>query len=159
MNENINLCEILKECEKGTRLYCPLFGDCIFCGVREDMKSFEVVAATNTDNHFCFASGGMLYLSEGVECIIFPSREQRDWSKFKYPKTFDISTLMLFDRVLVRKNGDERWALDLFGYWDGINCICTAGCDWDYCIPYNEDTAKLLGTNFDCVGFYKWWEE
>lgn len=159
MNENINLCEILKDCKKGTRLYCPLFGDVIFNGVSEDDAYFSVQAVINTDLQLRFAPSGIFYQSEGGECIIFPSREQRDWSKFVVPvEKFDINTLAPFDRVLVRKSEDERWQVDFFGCWDGINCTCTAGCDWDCCIPYNDDTAKLLGTNCDCGNFYKWWE-
>ena len=30
MNENINLCEILKDCPKGTKLYSPVIGEVIF---------------------------------------------------------------------------------------------------------------------------------
>ena len=33
MNENINLCKILKDCQKGTKLYSPVIGKVIFEGV------------------------------------------------------------------------------------------------------------------------------
>lgn len=50
-----------------------------------------------------------------------------------------------FDKVLVRESNDGRWYADFFSnmYGDRYNCI---GCTWKYCIPYNEQTAHLLGT-------------
>ncbi len=30
---------------------------------------------------------------------------------------------------------------------------------WKQQIPYNSDTAHLVGTNDDAPEYYKWWEE
>ena len=32
-NENINIADILRDCPKGTKLYSPIFGECIFVEV------------------------------------------------------------------------------------------------------------------------------
>lgn len=50
-----------------------------------------------------------------------------------------------FDKVLVRDADDDYWCADLFSHKDGINFICV-GSNWTHCIPYNEKTAKLIGT-------------
>jgi hypothetical protein len=30
---------------------------------------------------------------------------------------------------------------------NGEHYICTGEVEWDYCIPYNDDTKHLVGTN------------
>ena len=54
------------------------------------------------------SEGKYLYSTKG-ECILFPSKEQRDWSKFNAPwlkkERFDPKTLKPFDKVLVRFSG------------------------------------------------------
>lgn len=53
-----------------------------------------------------------------------------------------------FDRVLVRDYDDGVWKADIFlnnSY--GCNYMCTGNVVWAQCIPYNEQTAHLLGTN------------
>ena len=72
------------------------------------------------------------------------------------PNKFDISTLKPFEsRVLVRDANCYNWEADIFGrYSDG--CITLGGAKWERCIPY-EGNEHLLGTNDDCVEFYKNW--
>lgn len=50
-----------------------------------------------------------------------------------------------FDKVLVRDSDDEKWSGDFFNYMEDGQAICT-GTYWLQCLPYNEDTAKLVGT-------------
>lgn len=64
-----------------------------------------------------------------------------------------------FDRVLVRDSNEEHWAISLFArklidISDGLvyKYECSNGTTWNYCIPYNEQTAHLLGTTEDYVG-------
>lgn len=101
------------------------------------------------------------------ECLLFPSKNQRNWSKFERfwenPKTekFDPKTLQPYDRVLVRDATSRCWKIDFYGcntnpYVGLINC---ASGSKSYCIPYNDDTKHLLGTTDDCPEYYKWWEE
>ena len=57
------------------------------------------------------------------ECMIFPSKDQRDWSKFKAPiKRFNPEEFKPFDKVLLRIDERDIWQPDFFGYKDG-NCI------------------------------------
>lgn len=50
-----------------------------------------------------------------------------------------------FDKVLVRDSDDEKWRGDFFSYMEDGQAICT-GTYWLQCLPYNEETAKLIGT-------------
>lgn len=50
-----------------------------------------------------------------------------------------------FDKVLVRDSDDEKWSCDFFCYMEDGQAICT-GTYWLQCLPYNEETAKLIGT-------------
>lgn len=52
-----------------------------------------------------------------------------------------------FDKVLVRDDKEHDWNADLFSHINKLgNCVCL-GSSWVYCIPYNDQTAHLLGTN------------
>ena len=77
----INIAKILKNKPKGTRLYSPIFGECVFCYVHE--VTDDICVEYNREKAF-FSSKG-LYNALG-ECLLFPSREMRDWSKFAWKK-------------------------------------------------------------------------
>lgn len=55
-----------------------------------------------------------------------------------------------FDKVLVRDYDDGVWKPDIFlNNSDGCNYMCTGSVVWAQCIPYNDKTAHLLGTDKD----------
>lgn len=82
MEENIDIAEILKDKKNGLRLYSPIFGECIFCYVREDTNDICV------KKHNCvkelFDSKG-LYYNTG-EVMLFPSKSMRDWEKLSWKR-------------------------------------------------------------------------
>ena len=101
------------------------------------------------------------------ECTLFPSKDQRDWSKFvrfwDKPKVekFDPNTLQPFDKVLgFYEVEGGSWECALFSHLNETKCsvVCT-GIIYNKCIPYNEETKHLVGTSDDCPEYYKWWEE
>ena len=57
-----------------------------------------------------------------------------------------------FDKVLIRDFGSQAWQVSLFGYKDSDSYYCCNGCGWNQCIPYNEETAHLLGTTGEWKG-------
>lgn len=110
MNENIDLTKILKGCPKGTKFYSTIHDEISFKRI-ELSSDYPMVFDSD-------AVGGEVTLTEkgttlrGVgECIVFPSKDQRDWSKFERfwdkPKVekFDPTTLHPFDKFC------ERWIL------------------------------------------------
>lgn len=162
MNENLDLTKILDGCPKGTKFYSTTYGTVEFIGF--DFSSvYPILMKLESSGVGYFTKDGRIFHSYYGECILFPSKDQRDWSKFvrfwDKPKVerFDVNTLQPFDKVLVRDYLNERWNVDIFGFRlnNYIHCTTT----WGYCIPYNEETKHLVGTNEDCPEFYKWWKE
>ena len=168
MNENLNLVEILKDCPKGTKLYSPVFGEVEFESINDIIG--PIIVTTNTGNAECFTADGKMYTYYkkmynyyNGECLLFPSKEQRDWSKFKIKKPkFDPKTLHPFDKVLVRDINSEKWKIQLFSHIIK-NCFpyeyhCIGSC-YNFCIPYNDDTKHLVETNEEAPEFYRYWED
>lgn len=81
MNNKINIAEILKDCPKGTKLYSPLFGNVTLEEVDTSITvPIKVIDSLNFYN--CFTKTGLYYNRTNAECLLFPSSEMRDWTKF-----------------------------------------------------------------------------
>ena len=57
-----------------------------------------------------------------------------------------------FDKVVVRCSEADRWSIDFFSYKVSNGYICTGDAWFGYCLPYNEETAKLVGTTNNVEG-------
>ena len=82
----INLVSILKHCPKGTKLYSPIFGEVTLYSV--DNRNIDVIVTNCSDEttHIAFSRVGRLILGySNSECVLFPSKDQRDWDKFRIP--------------------------------------------------------------------------
>lgn len=162
--KNLNLVEILKDCPTGTKFYTPVWGEVSFRKLLEG-KIFAISIDTCSGN-VCLTKEGYYLLRNDTECIIFPSKNQRDWSKFKVKKPkFDPKTLQPYDKVLVRRGNENYnvWFPDFVS--DPPNndnnktlCMCV-GEDIAMVIPYNDDTKHLVGTNEEAPEFYRYWED
>lgn len=84
MNENLNLVEILKDCPKGTKLYSTVFGEVEYENIAEDVE-YPITFKTNKGTPTSVTSDGKYFRYYDGECTLFPSKEQRDWSKFTAP--------------------------------------------------------------------------
>lgn len=168
MNENIDLTKILDGCPIGTEFYSLVHGTVRFLEIL-DMNTVYPIAVTSKVDKGYFTKGGRYFADQTIddECILVPSKYQRDWSKFERfwdkPKIekFDIKTLQPFDKVLVRDYPIDKWGCDFFSYIDNsmLFPIMGGGLLHKMCIPYNDDTKHLIGTNNDCPEYYKWWEK
>lgn len=97
MEKELNIAEILKDKPKGTKLYSPIFGEVKYDSVLlGDIK----VLYSCTDSHF-YMDGRF---SMNGECLLFPSKEMRDWHKFAWKK----------GDVLVSKHGTIEVIFDGF---------------------------------------------
>lgn len=110
MEAEINIVEILKDKPQGTKLYSSACGKCKLEEV--DDKSFKI---SFYNSKFGFMNGGEGHLDKNGklyddgECVVFPSKEMRDWRKFDWKK----------GDVLVNKDGDvyiifERFVDDTY---------------------------------------------
>ena len=162
MNENIDLTKILKNCPKGWKFYSDIYDEVTFWGFSDLVYPIQL----NTKNH-----GAKLLSEKGEEiigngkCTLFPSKDQRDWSKFTAPwykkERFDPKTLLPFDKVLVKDYSDDGWKVDFYSHKDTsmtyhYRCI---GETYRCCIPYNDDTKHLVGTTDEAPEYYRYWEE
>ena len=160
MNENIDLTKILKDCPKGWELYSCIHGKVRFN--RLDSCEFPVSVELSDGFDDSFSRNGRFTNLPQSECCLFPSSEQRDWSKFNAPwykkDKFDPNTLKTLDKVLVRTNSDTIWEPDFFGYIDGnwVMCIATGNVQ---CVPYNDDNKHLMGTKQEAPEYYRYWDD
>lgn len=104
MENKINIAEILKDKPQGTKLYSSACGKCNLVSV--DDKSFKI---SFYNSKFGFMNGGEGYLDKNGklyddgECVVFPSKEMRDWRKFSWKKgdvlvSNDGGTEVIFDK-------------------------------------------------------------
>lgn len=172
MNENLNLVEILKDCPKGTKLYSPIFGDVELVKVYLHDDKFPIEVKLQSNAFDCFSKDGRIFTEFNGECMLFPSKEQRDWSKFTAPwlkkERFDPKTLQPFDKVLVRNCDADKWKCAHFSYMEPsfMGTIYVTSMLFrdrihynDNCIPYNDDTKHLVGTTDEAPDFYRYWED
>ena len=162
MNENIDLTKILKNCPKYTKLYCSLYGEVLFEGIiTGKCNHFIEVYVKVLNSLIMFTYNGRYFLNG--ECVLFPSKDQRDWNKFTaswYKKEkFDPRTLKAFDRVIVKPdNGD--WHCSILSHCENNNIYyrMVDGYGYSHIIPYNDATTHLLGTTENAPEYYRYWE-
>ena len=169
MNENIDLTKILKDCPNGWEFYSSIYGNVKFLKVSNDTDYpiiFSVIYKDGAERNCSVTKQGLPYYFCNGECTLFPSKEQRNWSKFSAPwykkEKFDPKTLMPFDRVLARGHNSHNWTCDFFsGIIDGSECVMyhCINSFYKYCIPYNDDTKHLVDTTDEAPEYYKYWED
>jgi hypothetical protein len=162
-SKELNLVEILKDCPKGTKLWSPICGECELREVKVGIVKYPiaVIFQRYDDETLCeFTSNGHYFIDvDSAECMLFPSKDNRDWSMFKAPKPkWNPDTLKPFDKVIVRDDEGYKWRGDFFLCKDEAmpdfpyTCIRTM---YKYCIPYNEETKHLLGTSDEEPEYYR----
>ena len=165
MNENIDLINILKDCPSGISLWSDNYGDVKFMGVHTEYDNpIEVMLITGQLAYY--TKEGWWNKNFPANCLLWPSKDCRDWSKFTAPwlkkERFDPKTLKPFDRVITRNEYDE-WTCALFSHIGNkpntrfIYVTCESV--YEYCIPYNGDTKHLVGTIDEAPEFYRYWED
>lgn len=80
---------------------------------------------------------------------------------------FDPKTLKPFDKVLVRDSNlvadspSSLWRCQILSHikeeFDDYPYVCIYE-EYSFCIPYNDDTKHLVGTNKQAPEFYRYWE-
>ena len=171
--KRINIAEILKDCPKGMELYSPLCGKCVF-----DRLNFgTIICKKQNTQEITFTSGGyyMLPVFDDCECMIFPSKDQRDWSKFQRPyedgdivatkngqwvgiTTGGKSGEPIPTYCVIKWNGDfeaypnckEKWRLDRFATEEEktklFDAIKANGYKWN---PETKTLEKLIEPKFE----------
>ena len=81
MNENINLCEILKDCPQGTKFYSPILGEVTFMGINWDFNVIKIIDNKKSDWYILHDGHMIISCIKTEEVTFFPSKDQHDWSK------------------------------------------------------------------------------
>lgn len=157
MNENLDLTKILANVPKGTKLFSTDLGYVTLESVNCRDTPYQITVNTHdnftvsfTKDGFCFRQ---CHRDEYAEPSLYPAHDQRDWSKFEVPKNKVKVTLHPFDKVLARTGENRKWEATLitdFDKTDGEEPYLCLRYWRPYCIPYNKDTAHLLGTKDNC---------
>ena len=112
MEAKINIVEILKHKPQGTKLYSSACGKCRLGEV--DDKSFKI---SFYNSKFGFMNGGEGYLDKNGklyddgECVVFPSKEMRDWSKFAWKKGDVLVTEGGAAHIIFEKFTDDTYTI------------------------------------------------
>ena len=166
MNENIDLTKILKDCPEGWEFYSSVLGEVKFVEICDDEKESNPILVKVGKLAYTagFTKEGFYLIGKG-ECTLFPSKDQRDWSKFTAPwykkEKFDPNTLNPFDKVLGRNVSTDKWGCTLFSNInvDAAHKFHCVGSYYKCCIPYNDDTKHLVGTTDEAPEYYRYWED
>lgn len=145
----MNILEIIKKAPRDHKYYCTLAGD---FEIEIDKINSDYPLYFNGDNgRFSFTKEGHYFADNDFgECVLFPSRDLRDWEKFellldsnkKEPKY----SFKPFDKVLVRDSVTARWRCNIYSHYNekDINfpyiCVYNA---FKYCIPYKGNEDKV----------------
>lgn len=161
----MNIANLLEYCPKGTKLYSTTFGEVTFDRIDMDEK-YPILVYKIDGAHTSFDEEGRYVKYYNSECVLFPSKDQRDWSKFTSPwykkEKFDPKTLKPFDKVLVRDECSERWRCEFYSYLhddNGDYPYIVINDAYKHCIPYNDDTKHLVGTTKEAPEYYRYWED
>ena len=154
MNENLNLVEILKDCPKGIKLYSTIFGDVKFNHVEND--TYPIVLDVRKGFTFRVSQDGRYINDFNGECTLFPSKEQRDWSKFNPKKNELVSTCEFKDGDILsyQCKGFNNRSIYIYRYHKIFNTsyyVALSGDDNEFSID-NTGKWALNGYN-DTVRF------
>ena len=156
----MNIAEMLKSCPKGTKLYSTVFGEVIIIKIDMDEK-YPIIVSKLDGMETSFTKEGRYVDYPKSECVIFPSKDQRDWSQFRIPiKRGDI---------MMDANGECPFIATGEFYKDispkyicGINSLgnfqldyAEAGWTSIFYIPASEEAKKELFDKMAEAG-YKW---
>ena len=165
MNENIDLTKILENCPVGWEFWSDNYGKVRFKCINKSYDRPIFVKRTDGGNAY-YTKEGWCSKDFSASCLLWPSKDCRDWSKFTAPcykkEKFNPKTLKPFDKVLVKCNNSESWKVQLFSHIIEGDKICPYVCisyNYKYCIPYNNDTKHLVGTNEEAPEYYIYWKD
>lgn len=152
----MNIAEILKNCPKWTNLYSPILGEVKLFSV--DKNSITCITSYGFEEYFQ-SDGKYMAKYTDAECTLFPSKDQRDWNKFRLPvKRGDI--MMETDGTVPFIASGEYYQNTSPKYICGVDNmgnfnIGTYGWTSEFYIPASEEAKKKLFDKMAEAG-YKW---
>lgn len=141
--------------EEGNRNYCSAIGV-----LKKDEQGCFMFDTFLTKDKVCYNSE---YIYQPIRLATEEEKKQLFDALAKEGKAWDSEKKMImdlkpkcefkpFDKVVVRDTEYSTWCADLFSHIDVDYRYACVGATWSFCIPYNEETAHLLGTTDDWKG-------
>lgn len=166
----------------GSVIYCPSFGEngkyllitekCAVSTKGEGFyEEYELFTLDNGDERFATPEETEKFWEElDTNGYVFDGKvvvkKEKEWCIFdakdgETEKKFTIEDFQPFDKVLVRDSSEECWNISMFSFTTGNTRYPYQCLQYTYgqCIPYNEETAHLLGTIKKYDGKYKTWKD
>lgn len=149
--EKLDLTKSLKDCPRGTKLYSPIYGEVMLEGVYSGLI-YPIDVIGMYGNIHSFTADGRYVIGYNGECMLFPSKDKRDWSKFVVLKPdLPEGTIVMCSDFL----GLGDWCVrkyhrngKVYNRWDkeGI-------CDWKYIIPFDKFNPSNIE---ECIKKYNY---
>ena len=152
MEEKVNIVEILKDKPQGTKLYSSACGKCKLEEV--DDKSFKI---SFYNSKFGFMNGGEGYLDKNGklyddgECVVFPSKEMRDWSKFAWKKGDVLVSEDGTAHLIFEKFTDDTYTTFIGKYHYANNDYYVSECDSAITDLYTLETENSAQTYINTI--------
>lgn len=129
--QKLNLCEVLKYCPAGEPLWSPMLGDVKLYDINQEAKMVDVELESG-DTWDINADGTITFGNvTSQEIMLYPSKEQRDWTKVKYEKKKELpKTWEKFCEDNPRKKNEA--------YFDLCSKICIITQDYEYRDKYTD---------------------
>ena len=152
--KNINIKDILRNAPMCTKLYSPIIGECYL----SELPDENILVFDETNKYYTFDTEGKYKfagdsdITTTEECVLFPSKDNRDWNNIQYGPKFNFNLFKPFDKVLMRNGLDDDWFCSIFSHINKHslhfgNYVNTANELFAYCIPYTDETKHLVGTD------------
>lgn len=137
----------LNACESHANSY-------VFYNIDNNRISFNIVDRTIQDRNIHLAT-----VEERLKLFDALTKEGKYWDAEK-KEIVDLKPkieLKPFDKIVGFEELSEQWVCDMFSHYsknyEGKEIITAlGGCTYIKALPYNEDTAKLIGTSDDWEG-------
>lgn len=142
MENKLNLAELLKNIPKGTELYSPICGECKLMEALNIDSVTAIKVQTKDGDFWSFAKDGH-YTKEGGECLLFPSKENRDWSTFKIKK----ENFQVGDYVKVNSSGKVYLIKQIKETGVLVSDIINTSLDFEF--PIDKSIISEKVTKFD----------
>lgn len=145
MDDTLDIAKLIKKMPKGTKLWSTDFGECEFISISDDLINVKYLDNQNITKFYYYDLCGRDKKKNypDSKCHLFLEKG-KSWYDLVKPD-FDFKP---FDKVLVRNFINGVWQPNLFGVFSKFSenpYFCVYGF-WKYCIPFNEETEKLMGT-------------
>ena len=136
----------------------------IFRGISQRTPYYSYYASLDSDGFLSYKLGGFGIYKRELRLATEEEKKQLFSALANKGKAWDsekkkvvnlkpkFDELKPFDKVVVRCSEADRWSIDFFSYKVHNGYICTGDAWFGYCLPYNDETAHLLGTTDEWKG-------